>query len=121
MEVKYSMTDLRLAFLQLTTNKKFERILRNEKKREKIKKSIEEKIGINLPCSQKSELNKKIAEHHGITVRDLVQSKNYVLLCNEFYRFFFDNAAEELIKQLKITDAEAWALICLAQNENFFD
>ena len=63
--------------------------------------------------TDKSELNKKIAEHNGVGVLDIINSPNYITLKEEFSKTLLLKTIE-VLKEETFSDTEAWAIITLA-------
>lgn len=63
--------------------------------------------------TDKAELNKKIAEHNGVGVLDVINSPNYITLKEEFSRTLLLKSID-VLKEETFSDKEAWALITLA-------
>ena len=86
--------------------------------------SLEEKMGdeslgkrVNSRLSEfliddKADLNKKIAEHNGISVMDLINSPNYGELTAEFSKILMLKSIA-ILKEERFSDKEAWALVAI--------
>lgn len=55
--------------------------------------------------------NQRIAEYHGISVEQLINSPNYKALCGEYGESVVKEFAKKLKEKFEITDKEAWALV----------
>lgn len=99
MKIPYSSWELRFALMNLSEDKF------NEKKM----KEIENELAI--PSKDKKELNKAIAEYHGISVEKLVDSPNYKILCQEYEENTVYQLVKKFIEKFGITEKEAWALV----------
>jgi len=106
MKIPYSSWELRMALLSLSDDKFNE---------DNVKEKLEEiKDELNFCPEENKDLNKKIAEHHGISVEKLVDSPNYKILCQEYHDNVIYQFVMKLEKKLGITDKEAWALMVYA-------
>ncbi len=77
---------------------------------------LAKKINIRMSeflVTDKSEINKKIAEYNGISVIDLINSPNYSLLREEFSKTLILKAID-VLKEESFSDKEAWALLSVA-------
>jgi len=77
--------------------------------------TLAEKINSRLSdflIDDKAVLNKKIAEHNGIEVIDLINSPNYETLTQEFSKTLIHKAID-ILKEETFTDKEAWALVAI--------
>lgn len=105
MKCPYSSWDLQLALLSIINDKKFD-----EKTMLKKAKEIEREMESAGFPKEKKDLNKKIAEYHGIGVEILVNSSNYKVLCQEYQDCMLCQVIKKLKEKLKITDEQAWAI-----------
>lgn len=64
-----------------------------------------------ITSNGKNNLNKAVAEFHGISVEQLIASQNYKVLCDEYMDGIFRKMAVKIREKLNLTDKEAWALI----------
>lgn len=55
--------------------------------------------------------NKKIAESHGISVKQLIDSPNYQILCDEYNKKVVQDLVSAIQKKLNITNIQAWAIL----------
>lgn len=77
---------------------------------------LQEKLLENLaPYSPETpaDLNKKIAEHHGISLLDLINSPNFISLKDD-YLLHHLALIRKIYKDFGFDDKEAWALMCLS-------
>ena len=103
MKIPYNGWELRLALLGL-----------DEKKFDKDKmKEMKDVIESVLSKEEVKDLNKRIAEFHGISVEQLINSLNYKVLCSEFVESALRKVAETIMKKFDIAEKEAWALMAL--------
>lgn len=103
MKIPYDWWELRLALLGL-----------DEEKFDKDKmKEMNDTIESVLPKEEVKDLNKRIAEFHGISVEQLINSPNYKVLCSEFIENALRKVAGMVMKKFDIAEKEAWALIAL--------
>ena len=79
-------------------------------------KRIEETATNYFPPNE-SELKKKIAEFHGITVKDLISSTNYQILYDEYIFKSMRKIVELLKNELNLSDVQAWASVALASGQ----
>jgi len=107
MKIPYTEVELRIALAMLSQDEK--RLHQMNKKVDELEK--EKKIIWNEQIKNKKELNQKTAEFHGITVEILVNSKNYKILCDEYYTHIYEQIARVFIKTFQLTHEEAWAII----------
>jgi len=66
--------------------------------------------------STKADLNKKIAEHEGISVMELLNSTNYALLKQEYLQILESKKVHyllELLEKESFTNKEAWAILAV--------
>jgi len=82
-----------------------------EKKMDKedLAKRVESRMSEFL-VTDKAELNKKLAEHNGIEVIDLINSPNYETLKEEYSKSLMMKALD-ILKEESFSDKEAWALL----------
>ena len=99
MKIPYTPFELRIALLNLDENKL------DEKKMNEIKDEL------GSPPEDQKDLNKKIAEHHGISVEKLVDSPNYGILCQEYKEDILYQIVKKLVEKFDITEKEAWAIM----------
>lgn len=95
----YTELELRISLLGLD-----EEILNEE-----LNEKLNNKFG---SLNDKADLNKKIAEHNGISVKDLIDSPNYKTLHEEY----IDSVTHQVIKELTnagLEDKQAWALVAI--------
>lgn len=67
----------------------------------------------DIYTSDNAILNKKISEFNGISVLDLINSPNYTVLKEEFFKASLVKAINSL-KEDGFSDKESWALIMAA-------
>ena len=103
-ELPYSELDLMLAAHSIDESK-----LTKEKEEELI-----EEIKKEFPKGV-AERNKKIAEENGITVKDLIDSPNYKILCEEHEERVIKSVIQKIVKKFGITERQAWAGLALAK------
>ena len=99
LKIPYTLWDLRMAMISLDESKF------DEKKLKEVEDEFE------TPSNDKKDLNKQIADHHGISVEKLTDSPNYKVLCQEFQEHKIYQFVNILISKLEITEKEAWALV----------
>ena len=66
-----------------------------------------------IPGGQ-AEVNRKVAEHNGITVETLINSPNFELLKEEYGNLMVSARVERMTKDLGLTNKEAWAIMAMA-------
>ncbi|MEW6617390.1 MAG: hypothetical protein AB1333_03140 [Patescibacteria group bacterium] len=114
MKIPYSEIELRITLATLSQDEK--RLRRMNKKVDELKKK-KDKIW-DPPIKNKQEFNKKTAEFHDITIETLINSKNYKILCDEYYTYLYEKLVQKLMRVFKLTHKEVWAII--AEKEKFF-
>ncbi|TSC83265.1 MAG: hypothetical protein G01um101419_95 [Parcubacteria group bacterium Gr01-1014_19] len=102
MEIPYNEWELKMALCGVPKEM-------GDGESEKVKKLLAE-IERQVPDSKK-ELNQKVAEANGITVKDLIDSPNYKVLIQDHLSQATRNLVEEMKKEFNITDIQAWAVI----------
>lgn len=114
MKIPYDKFQLKMALVGL--EKKFPGTETEEEMHEKLK-MIADDLGDfatkQIP-DEKSEINKKIAEFHGIQVVDLLNSPNYQILCDEYITDIVKQMVSRLKIDLVLNDVEAWAFLARA-------
>ncbi len=100
MKIPYNDLELRIALLGID----------GEKFTDEKMKEIEKKFKDKLP-KQDSELNKKIAEYHGVSAIDLINSPNYKILCVEYQKNILEEFINEIVEKIGITKKQTWALV----------
>jgi len=97
----YDQITLKLALLGL------EKKMADDTLAEKVNSRLSEFL-----IADKAEMNKKIAQHNGIEVIDLINSPNYETLKEEFSQTLVVRAIA-ILKEESFTDKEAWALVAI--------
>lgn len=97
--MKYSEFDLRLALIGLESREGLQEILDR----------IVADFG-GLTCPDGAEFNRIVAEHHGISVLDLINSPNFLAL-QEQYRVFMTTKIHDRLVADGFSDKEAWAIL----------
>lgn len=67
--------------------------------------------------AEKKELNKKIADFHGISVEQLINSPNYKVLNEEYGGHYVREMVASLKQEMGATDVQAWAVIAVAMGK----
>ncbi len=104
-EIPYDELELKIALIGIDL-KKF-----NKKRMMKLKSEF--KLA-GLISGGKKDLNKKIAEYHGITVEKLIDSSNYQILRGEYQKNLVNKFVSKLVEKLDITKKQAWAIMAVA-------
>jgi len=76
---------------------------------------LQKKLGQELDKlapGNKSDINKKVAEENGISVKDLIDSPNYEKLKNEYVASMLHKAVDVFIKE-GFTEKQAWAVLSI--------
>jgi hypothetical protein len=102
MEIPYDEWELKIALLGLD-EKKFTN--------GKIKELSKELAG-RIP-SEKKDFNKKVAEHNGIGVKELIKSPNYKTLCQGYTMRIIRESVDLIAKKFDISERQAWALVAV--------
>lgn len=95
-EIPYSECELRCALNGLNVDKSAV---------DEVKDGFKDELLI-----ERKELNKKIAEFHGISVEILVNSQNYIVLCDEYWSDMLERFVDKLVEKIGITHVQAYAL-----------
>ena len=66
------------------------------------------------PISTKKDLNQKIAEYNGISVKNLLNSPNYSCLMWWLHKIQTKRIYGQNDRKLDISEKEAWALVAVA-------
>ena len=103
MQIPYTEHELLIALLGIDDNKLEEA---------KLEELMAEFIG-KLP-EENRDLNKKIAEFHGISVEGLLNSPNYKILCQEYGERVIRQLIKNLQEKFGLTDQQSWALYAKA-------
>jgi len=101
--IPYSQFELDIALLGISNR------LEEDKSAEIMQEfvtSFEEKTG-----KTQAERNKKIAEFHGITVSEFINSPNLTTLVEMFQESYTIEMKNTLMEKLGVSDKEAWAII----------
>lgn len=77
-----------------------------------LQERILNKISEVSPKTEES-LNEKIAKHNGISVKDLIDSPNYLILKEEFAREKFHEVRGIYLSE-GFDDKESWAMMCVS-------
>ena len=96
----YDDLTLRLAVISL-----------GDKFTEDIQKNLLSKLEVNKPITKNV-----VAEFHGITLEQLINSPNYEILLNEHRESIVKNFLKVVKNEGCFSDQEAWALLILATN-----
>lgn len=67
----------------------------------------------DLAAKTEAETKEIIAQYHGISVTDLINSSNYGTLRKEWEEHIMKKVVESMMKEYDISDKEAWAIICM--------
>lgn len=97
-KIPYSSMELRVALLNFDENKF------SEDKIKELKSEFED-------LSNDKDQNKRVAEYHGISVEQLINSPNYKVLCEEYGESIIYEFVKKLKEKFETTDKEAWALV----------
>ena len=73
--------------------------------------TVEKLNSLQLTTPEPSELNKRAAEHHGITIDQLINSPNYAVLKSEYGESMVHKVMGILKTEFGFEDKEAWALM----------
>ncbi len=85
---------------------------------EGIQKVVEKLTAMPLrPPEGKAEINKTVAEYHGITVIDLINSPNYEKLCQQWGDSFYLNILNVMMK-MGLNHTQACAVLYYAVNQD---
>lgn len=104
--IPYSQFELDIALLSISNRleeENFTEIM------QEFVTAFEEKTG-----KTQAERNKKIAEFHGITVSEFINSPNLTTLVEMFQESYTIEMKNTLMEKLGVSDKEAWAIITYA-------
>ena len=105
--LKYSQLELDVALIGIiSTLEKSQDIL------EEVSKDLKNVFGEN-----QAEVNVKIAEFHGISLPDLINSPNLEILSKVYSEHCTHLLKDKLMEKLNISDKEAWAILTYADNK----
>ncbi len=104
-EIPYDELELKIALIGIDL-KKF-----NKKRIMKLKSEF--KLAGLIPGGKK-DLNKKIAEYHGISAKELINSTNYKVLREEYQKNLVNKFISKFVEKLDITKKQAWAILTAA-------
>ena len=70
-----------------------------------------DEIGKELLPADRTLKNSKIASWHGITLELLINSPNYVVMCEQYEEYGIKTWVERMQKDLGLTEVQAWGII----------
>ena len=103
MKIPLKPEELRAALRNLSTEKI------DKKKMDEVREEL-----ITVMPKRKKDLNKAIADYHGISVEKLMNSPDFKDLCRKYEEYTIRQVAEKFEKKFSITEKEAWALLAYA-------
>ena len=113
MKCPYGKLELTIALINAA--KKLEAYVTKAANEQALQNKIEARIG---KVSGSVSSTKDIADYHGITVEQLVNSNNYVVLCQQYGEHIIRETINIIRDELGVNDKEAWAIFMVDTLEN---
>jgi len=95
----YNAFDLRMASMSLTDEKIKEAV-------EGLDDALEEQFKTNEPT-----ILDRVAAYHGISKKDLIDSPNYQILCDQYSTNLFSATRAFIARKDDLTDKQAWFIV----------